>query len=137
MHDKKQILMKRCLPGVPPDDLREGQFVTFTKRKLIKDKSSFTTVAMSHTQGVDLEQDSLHEEQSLEDETNCEGIPFRVLAVSWPWALFAQLEPGGGEGGPYIRDLRTVDCVRLNEEYINAIKHFRSYPPRQESHDGN
>ena len=101
--------------GIPPDDLHVGQFVSIV---------SALTPTTAVVCGTDT--NSILEITNKETEQTCEGIPFKVLGISWPWAVFSMILPGGCEGGPYIKDLREIRCLKLTNEYVNAIRSFES-----------
>lgn len=60
-----------------------------------------------------------------------EGVPHKVLSVSWPWCVFGILIPGGDIDGPVIFDLRRVQLMRLTDEFVDAIKAFKK-PSRED-----
>ena len=68
-----------------------------------------------------------------QERSGIEGVPHKVLSVSWPYCVFGVLLPGGRIDGPVIKDLRKVRLLRLTEEFVNAIKLFEK--PEEEFHE--
>jgi hypothetical protein len=113
-----------CSIGIPADDLEIGQFVTVIEAQAPKKTQTIVT---------SLEDDNCAEEiPELVFDTSHAGVPFEVLAVSWPWGLFAMILPGGERQGPFVQDLRTVRCLRLADEYVNAIIQFKTQNENQQ-----
>ena len=120
---------KNCKPrpnmgrmlGIPADDIHEGQYVS-----IVKNQSNPRYSRPTISRNADGEISFAISECTCEseDDSDTAGVPHRVMAISWPWAALAILCPGGNEAGPRIIDVRTFTLMRLNEDYIQAIKNF-------------
>jgi len=107
---------KRVSVGIPAEDLKIGDYVAIVE----PDNKTRAKIVM----GRDEDGDPMIMQVSG-DPTNLQsGIPHKVLGISWPWAVFGVLMPGGGVDGPVIRDLRKIICMRLEKGYVDAIKVF-------------
>ena len=107
---------KRVSVGIAAEDLKIGDYVAIVE----PDKKPRAKIVMGRDEDGD---PMIMQVQS--DSTNLQsGIPHNVLGISWPWAVFGVLMPGGGVDGPVIRDLRKITCMRLEKGYVNAIKVF-------------
>lgn len=65
------------------------------------------------------------------------GVPLRVMDCSLPFVVCAVIEPGGGEAGPVILDLREVQLCRLRSGFVNAIVSFESSDSEKEGESQN
>ena len=109
---------KRISVGVPAEDLVIGDFVAIVEPPKRKERK----VVMGRDEDGD---PSFRMIVDREPQTeSIPGIPHKVLGISWPWAVFGVLIPGGDVDGPVIHDLRKVKCLRLQKEFVNAIKAF-------------
>jgi hypothetical protein len=117
----KKSRNQKLEPGIPPDDLCANQFVSIVKKKQKKQRFGPTI-----TRNDNGELAFTFSECNCEKEAEpiCEGVPHRVLAVSWPWAVLAIICPGGGEFGPRIVDVREHALFQLSDEYVSAITTF-------------
>jgi len=102
--------------GIAPDDLGVGDFVAVVEPKEPR-KPKFIM-------GRDSDGDPIVMMNSEQKEQGCPGVPHKVLGLSWPWAVFGILVPGGSIEGPIIHDLRKIKCMRLNDSYVKAISAF-------------
>ena len=109
---------KRISVGVPAEDLLIGDFVAIVEPPKRKERG----VVMGRDEDGDPSFRMVVEKDSPCQ--NMPGIPHKVLGISWPWAVFGVLIPGGDVDGPVIHDLRQVKCLRLQPEFVNAIKAF-------------
>jgi len=102
--------------GIAPDDLQVGDYV------------AIVDIAMKRkpkmVMGRDADGDPMLVQMPTESGDIAPGVPHKVLGISWPWAVFGVLMPGGTEDGPVIRDLRNIRCMRLEDQYVEAIKLF-------------
>jgi hypothetical protein len=125
----KEIRMKkkRVSMGIAPDDLQEGAFVAIVEprpkphRKIVMGRDEDGDPIMIHT--------------SVKSNQATPGVPHRVLGISWPWAVFGILLPGGEIDGPVIYDLRKIKCMRLSDEYVTAITGFEK-PKKEKPKEG-
>ena len=107
---------KRVSVGIPAEDLKIGDYVAIVE----PDNKPRAKIVM----GRDEDGDPMIMQVSGDASNVQSGIPHKVLGISWPWAVFGVLMPGGGVDGPVIRDLRKIICMRLEKGYVNAIKAF-------------
>jgi hypothetical protein len=113
---------KRVSVGIAPDDLHEGDYVAIVepikrrRKRIVMGRDEDGDPIMIHT----------HEKSNQ----SVPGVPHKVLGISWPWAVFGILAPGGKVDGPVIQDLRKIKCMRLDAGYVKAIISFDS--PEQE-----
>ena len=106
---------KRLSVGIAPDDLQNGDYVSIIQRHRPRHR-------MVLGDGHDGDQKmNIFVEQ---ERGGIEGVPHKVLSVSWPYCVFGVLLPGGAIDGPVIKDLRKVKLLRLTNEFVNAIKLF-------------
>jgi hypothetical protein len=108
-------------PGIPPDDLCANQFVSIVKKNQKKQNFGPAITRNDNGEFVFTISKSDCEQEREED---CEGVPHRVMAVSWPWAVLAIVCPGGSEVGPRIVDVRKHALFQLSDEYVEAIIKF-------------
>ena len=52
---------------------------------------------------------------------SCYGVPLRIAAVNLPYVYCMVVEPGGGENGPSILDVRQVRFMRMAPETVAMI----------------
>ena len=52
---------------------------------------------------------------------SCYGVPLRIAAVNLPYVYCMVIEPGGGENGPSILDVRQVRFMRMAPETVAMI----------------
>ena len=109
---------KRISVGVPAEDLVIGDFVAIVEPPKKKERR----VVLGRDEDGDPSFRMIIDKDSCSECTP--GIPHQVLGISWPWAVFGVLIPGGDVEGPVIHDLRKVKCLRLQKEFVNAIKAF-------------
>ena len=110
---------KRVSVGIAPDDLGVGDFVAVVEPKA---KPRRARMVMGRDEDGDpILLNMPHGEGNKVPPT---GIPHKVLGISWPWAVFGILVPGGKVDGPIIHDLRKITCMKLDENYVDAIKAF-------------
>ena len=107
---------KRVSVGIAAEDLKIGDYVAIVE----PDNKPRAKIVM----GRDEDGDPMIMQVSGDASNVQSGIPHKVLGISWPWAVFGVLMPGGGVDGPVIRDLRKIICMRLEKGYVNAIKAF-------------
>ncbi len=108
---------KRVSVGIAPDDLGVGDFVAVVEPK----KKRMPQMVM----GRDADGDPMIVPMPESGNGNpAAGVPHKVLGISWPWAVFGVLIPGGAVEGPVIHDLRKIKCMRLDDSYVDAIKAF-------------
>jgi len=119
--NSKKSSGQKLEPGIPPDDLCANQFVSIVNKREQKQRFSPTITRDDNGEFAFTISKSDCEQQG---ETDCEGVPHRVLAVSWPWAVLAIICPGGSEVGPRIVDVRKHALFQLSDEYVRAIKTF-------------
>lgn len=113
--------------GVAPEDLQVGDFVAVVspkrkqRPKIVMGRDSDGDPVVMHL---------------AKDESGAEGVPHKVLGLSWPWIVFGVLVPGGEIDGPVIHDLREIKCMRLDDGFVQAIQRFekpeRSQPEATE-----
>ena len=108
---------KRVSVGIAPDDLGVGEFVAIVEPK----PKQKLRVMM----GRDEDGDPIMLTQPEQPSQCTPGVPHKVLGISWPWAVFGVLVPGGNVDGPVIHDLRKIKCMRLDDSYVNAIHAFQ------------
>ena len=101
--------------GIAPEDLKIGDFVA-----VIEPKHDCKPVIVM---GRDPDGDPMMMHM-MKASTHTEGVPHKVLGISWPWVVFGVLMPGGDVDGPKIHDFRKIRCMRLDKSYVNAIKAF-------------
>ena len=116
---------KRVSVGIAPDDLKEGEFVAIVAPKQKPRKM----IVIGRDE--DCEPMMMHMVDDSKNQSPAAGVPHRVLGISWPWAVFGVLLPGGEIDGPVIHDLRKIKCMRLSGEYVNAIIGFEK--PKKEN----
>ena len=115
---------KRVSVGIAPDDLGVGDFVAVVEPK---QKRKLRMVMARDEDGDPIMM------PNPEPANQCTaGVPHKVLGISWPWAVFGVLVPGGKVDGPIIHDLRKIKCMRLDASYVDAIKAFEK-PEREET----
>ena len=107
---------KRVSVGIPAEDLKIGDYVAIVELE----RKSMAKIVM----GRDEDGDPMIMQVSGDASNVQSGIPHKMLGISWPWAVFGILMPGGAVDGPVIRDLRKIICMRLEKGYVNAIKAF-------------
>ncbi|MBC8202219.1 MAG: hypothetical protein H8E91_00150 [Planctomycetes bacterium] len=118
---------KRVSLGIAPDDLQVGDFVSIVEpkhrpqRKLVMGRDEDGDPIMIHT--------------AVKPNQTIPGVPHKVIGVSWPWAVFGVLIPGGEIDGPVIHDLRKIKCMRLDDNYVTAIRCFEK-PQKENASDG-
>jgi hypothetical protein len=117
---------KRVSVGIAPDDLKEGQFVSIIEPK----KRPRKKIVM----GRDEDGDPIMIHTNEKPNHTMPGVPHKVLGISWPWAVFGVLIPGGKIDGPVIQDLRKIKCMRLDRKYVSAIMGFEK--PKDEKERG-
>ncbi|MGY8753681.1 MAG: hypothetical protein ACKVIO_07275 [Phycisphaerales bacterium] len=111
---------KRVSIGIAPDDLSVGDFVAVVEPNL---KTRRERMVMGRDEDGDpIVMHLPHVPHGQQPPTA--GIPHKVLGISWPWAVFGVLVPGGKVDGPIIHDLRKIKCMRLDASYVDAIKAF-------------
>ncbi len=108
---------KRVSVGIAPDDLGVGDFVAVVEPKMKTRKERMVM-------GRDEDGDPIVINVPQRQQAPSAGIPHKVLGISWPWAVFGVLVPGGTVDGPIIHDLRKIKCMRLDASYVDAIKAF-------------
>lgn len=113
---------KRVSLGIAPEDLHIGDFVAVVEPK----QSKQPRLVM----GRDSDGEPMLISHTPNNPSPTVGVPHKVLGLSWPWAVFGVLIPGGEVDGPIIHDLRNVKCMRLEKSYVDAIKAFEK--PEQE-----
>jgi hypothetical protein len=118
---------KRVSVGIAPDDLQVGHFVSIIEQR----KRGRPHLIM----GRDDEGDPIMIHTTVKADQTVPGVPHKVLGLSWPWAVFGVLIPGGGIDGPVIHDLRKIRCMRLSEEYVTAIMGFEKPIKEMKSHE--
>ncbi len=101
--------------GIAPDDLKIGDFVA-----VIEPKQQCKPLIVM---GRDSDGDPMMMHMSKEPSQK-EGVPHKVLGISWPWIVFGVLMPGGNVDGPIIHDLRKIKCMKLDSSFVEAIKAF-------------
>jgi hypothetical protein len=109
---------KRVSVGIAPDDLKEGEFVAI----VAPNKKPRKMIVMGRDE--DCEPMMMRMVDDSNNQSPAAGVPHRVLGISWPWAVFGVLIPGGEIDGPVIHDLRKIKCMRLSSEYVTAIMGF-------------
>ena len=107
---------KRVSGGIAAEDLKIGDYVAIVE----PDNKPRAKIVM----GRDEDGDPMIMQVSGDASNVQSGIPHKMLGISWPWAVFGILMPGGAVDGPVIRDLRKIICMRLEKGYVNAIKAF-------------
>ena len=105
----------RVSVGIAPDDLGVGDFVAVIQPKQ-QCKPKFVL-------GRDSDGDPMVMHMAKEN-SPVEGIPHKVLGISWPWIVFGVLVPGGDVDGPIIHDLRKIKCMKLDKNFVEAIQVF-------------
>ena len=110
--------MKKVRIGIAPDDLGVGDFVAVIEPK---PKTRKARMMMGRDEDGD---PIMLPMPDPEGRNPGAGVPHKVLGISWPWAVFGVLVPGGKVDGPIIHDLRKIKCMRLDASYVNAIKAF-------------
>jgi hypothetical protein len=114
---------KRVSVGIAPDDLHEGDFVAIIepvkhrRKRIVMGRDEDGDPIMIHTN---------EKPNQIEP-----GVPHKVLGISWPWAVFGIVIPGGTIDGPIIQDLRKIKCMRLSNAYVTAIMGFEK--PKKEN----
>lgn len=109
---------RRVSVGIAPDDLKVGDFVAVVQPKIARRHQIIM--------GRDAEGDPMIMQMSKDDSQRVvSGVPHKVEGVSWPWAVFGILIPGGEVEGPVIHDLRKIKCMRLDDSYVEAIIGFK------------
>ncbi len=120
------MVKKNVSVGIAPDDLGVGDFVAVVEPK----KKRMPQMVM----GRDADGDPVVVPMPADDsKSTIPGVPHKVLGISWPWAVFGVLIPGGRVDGPIIHDLRKIKCMKLDASYVDAIKAFEK--PKQEEDD--
>ena len=109
---------RRVSVGIAPDDLNEGEFVAIVEPRGKPQKM----IVIGRDE--DCESMLMHMTDNTKNQNPAAGVPHRVLGISWPWAVFGVLLPGGEIDGPVIHDLRKIKCMRLSDEYVAAIIGF-------------
>jgi hypothetical protein len=107
---------ERVSVGIAPDDLGVGDFVAVVEPKQKR--------KLRMIMGRDEDGDPIMMPHPEPLNQCTAGVPHKVLGISWPWAVFGVLVPGGKVDGPIIHDLRKIKCMRLDTSYVNAIKAF-------------
>lgn len=54
------------------------------------------------------------------------GIPLEIMSISLPFLLCGVLRPDNRIYGPLILDLRHFNVLRLQPEYVDVFKQFRT-----------
>ncbi|MDP7005507.1 MAG: hypothetical protein QF718_04790 [Phycisphaerales bacterium] len=108
---------ERVSVGIAPDDLGVGEFVAIIEPK--------TKQKLRMMMGRDEDGDPIMMPHPEQPRQCTAGVPHKVLGISWPWAVFGVLMPGGKVDGPIIHDLRKIKCMRLDDSYVNAIHAFQ------------
>ena len=109
---------KRVSFGIAPDDLQVGDFVAVIQPKITRRPQIIV--------GRDADGDPMLLPIPTDDSQRViPGVPHKVEGVSWPWAVFGILIPGGEVDGPVIHDLRKIKCMRLDDSYVDAIIGFK------------
>ena len=103
--------------GIAAEDLVIGDYVSVISPK----KRPHRRLVMGHDEDGD---PNFRVVVDRSNENDVAGVPHKLLGISWPWAVFGVLVPGGEIDGPVIHDLRKIKCLRLGEDYVNAIKAF-------------
>ena len=113
---------KRLSAGIAAEDLQNGDYVAIVHRNQPRHR-----FVLGDPQDGDRKMDIVVEQAR----SSIEGVPHKVLSVSWPYCVFGVLLPGGDIDGPVIKDLRNVRLLRLTHDFVNAIKSFEK--PESES----
>ena len=113
---------KRLSVGIAPDDLQNGDFVAIVKNR----RRPRHRMVLGDERDGERRMNIVVEQEGR----GIEGVPHKVLSVSWPYCVFGILLPGGEIDGPVIIDLRGVKLLRLTDEFVNAIKAFEK-PERE------
>jgi hypothetical protein len=108
---------KQVRVGIAPDDLEIGDFVAVIEPR----QRQRPKLVM----GRDEDGDPIMISHASSNSDQIAGVPHKILGLSWPWAVFGVLIPGGEVDGPIIHDLRKIKCMRLDESYVAAITAFK------------
>ena len=110
---------------VPTDDLQPGLFVTVHSHIERPWPETSRRVPSFDGSEEELSIPALTPPPPAPDRS-CYGIPLRIAAVNLPYVYCMVFEPGGGESGPSILDVRRVRFMRLATETVEVLRSLGS-----------